>query len=198
IGIPNGTAPTTSPANGIQIGSNDVDASSELYVRDEAGNVVYLSNLTNRRFIAFDATALYPHATNGPDYLLSNGQVELYSYAVGDTGYFRASLANYTSIDSIWIEGQASSPASDSVKNTVYWRGVQSGDVETAAFASSATAEIDMGSTTNGIIRFRYTSSLNTGLAANDDVTWAVVRVAATANEMADTFDLRRVVVWYH
>ncbi len=51
IGIGNGTAPTTSPANMIQLYSEDVSASSELKVRDEAGNITVLSphnfSLTN-------------------------------------------------------------------------------------------------------------------------------------------------------
>jgi len=44
IGIPNGTAPTTSPANIVQVYSEDVSGSAELKVRDEAGNVTVLSN----------------------------------------------------------------------------------------------------------------------------------------------------------
>ena len=43
IGIANGTAPTTSPANMVQLWAEDVSASSELRVRDEAGNVTTLS-----------------------------------------------------------------------------------------------------------------------------------------------------------
>lgn len=41
--IANGTAPTTSPANQIQLYAEDVTSSSELKVRDEAGNVTTLS-----------------------------------------------------------------------------------------------------------------------------------------------------------
>lgn len=43
LGIANGTAPTTSPANMVQLWAEDVAASSELKVRDEAGNVTTLS-----------------------------------------------------------------------------------------------------------------------------------------------------------
>lgn len=43
LGIGNGTAPTTSPANMVQLWAADVAASSELRVRDEAGNVTTLS-----------------------------------------------------------------------------------------------------------------------------------------------------------
>jgi hypothetical protein len=43
LGIGNGTAPTTSPADMIQLWAEDVSASSELRVRDEAGNVTTLS-----------------------------------------------------------------------------------------------------------------------------------------------------------
>lgn len=42
-GQANGTAPTTSPANMVQLWAEDVAASSELRVRDEAGNVTTLS-----------------------------------------------------------------------------------------------------------------------------------------------------------
>lgn len=41
--IKNGTAPTTSPADSIQLYAEDVAGSSELKVRDEAGNVTVLS-----------------------------------------------------------------------------------------------------------------------------------------------------------
>jgi len=44
IAIPNGTAPTTSPANAVQIYSEDVSGTAELKVRNEAGNVTVLSN----------------------------------------------------------------------------------------------------------------------------------------------------------
>jgi hypothetical protein len=43
LGIGNGTAPSTSPADMIQLWAEDVTASSELRVRDEAGNVTTLS-----------------------------------------------------------------------------------------------------------------------------------------------------------
>lgn len=43
IGIKNGTAPTSSPADMIQLYAEDVAGSSELKVRDEAGNVTTLS-----------------------------------------------------------------------------------------------------------------------------------------------------------
>jgi hypothetical protein len=43
LGIGNGTAPSTSPANMVQLWAEDVSSSSELRVRDEAGNVTTLS-----------------------------------------------------------------------------------------------------------------------------------------------------------
>ncbi len=43
LALGNGTAPSTSIANGIQLYAEDVAASSELRVRDEAGNVTTLS-----------------------------------------------------------------------------------------------------------------------------------------------------------
>jgi hypothetical protein len=43
IGVKNGTAPTTSPADIVQLWAEDVAASSELRVRDEAGNTTTLS-----------------------------------------------------------------------------------------------------------------------------------------------------------
>ena len=43
LGIANGTAPTSSPANMVQLYAEDVSGSSELKVRDEAGNVTTLS-----------------------------------------------------------------------------------------------------------------------------------------------------------
>lgn len=43
LGIGNGTAPSTSPADMVQLWAEDVSASSELRVRDEAGNVTTLS-----------------------------------------------------------------------------------------------------------------------------------------------------------
>ena len=43
LGIFNGTSPTSSPANGVQLYAQDVSSSSELRVRDEAGNVTTLS-----------------------------------------------------------------------------------------------------------------------------------------------------------
>lgn len=43
LGINNGTAPTTSPANMVQLWAEDVAASSELRVRDEGGTVTTLS-----------------------------------------------------------------------------------------------------------------------------------------------------------
>ena len=41
--LANGTVPTTSPNNGVQLYSQDVTASAELHVRDEAGNISVLS-----------------------------------------------------------------------------------------------------------------------------------------------------------
>lgn len=58
IGIGNATAPTSSPANMVQLYAEDVTASSELRVRDEAGNV----------------TTLSPHAKDAPDSLYDNGK----------------------------------------------------------------------------------------------------------------------------
>ncbi len=43
LAIGNGTAPTSSIANGVQLYAEDVSASSELKVRDEAGNITTLS-----------------------------------------------------------------------------------------------------------------------------------------------------------
>lgn len=43
LAIKNGTAPSTSPADGIQLYAEDVASSSELKVRDEAGNTTVLS-----------------------------------------------------------------------------------------------------------------------------------------------------------
>jgi hypothetical protein len=43
LGIRNGTAPSTSPADMVQLYAEDVSSSSELKVRDEAGNVTTLS-----------------------------------------------------------------------------------------------------------------------------------------------------------
>lgn len=58
IGIGNATAPTSSPADMVQLYAEDVTASSELRVRDEAGNV----------------TTLSPHAKDAPDSLYDNGK----------------------------------------------------------------------------------------------------------------------------
>ena len=58
LGIKNGTAPTSSPANMVQLYAEDVAASSELRVRDEAGNV----------------TTLSPHAKDAPDSLYDQGK----------------------------------------------------------------------------------------------------------------------------
>ena len=43
LGIKNGTAPGSSPADAVQIYAEDVASSSELKVRDEAGNTTTLS-----------------------------------------------------------------------------------------------------------------------------------------------------------
>ena len=43
LAIKNGTPPSTSPADGVQVFAADVSSSSELRVRDEAGNVTTLS-----------------------------------------------------------------------------------------------------------------------------------------------------------
>lgn len=43
LGIANGTAPSSSPANMVQLYAEDVSTSSELKVRDEAGNITTLS-----------------------------------------------------------------------------------------------------------------------------------------------------------
>jgi hypothetical protein len=58
IGIANATAPTSSPADMVQLYAEDVTASSELRVRDEAGNV----------------TTLSPHAKDAPDSLYDQGK----------------------------------------------------------------------------------------------------------------------------
>jgi len=42
LAIPNGTVPSTSPADSIQLYAVDVSSSSELKVRDEAGNITAL------------------------------------------------------------------------------------------------------------------------------------------------------------
>ncbi len=52
LAIGNGTAPSTSPADSIQLYAEDVAASSELKVRDEAGNITTLSP---HNFTLFDA-----------------------------------------------------------------------------------------------------------------------------------------------
>lgn len=57
IGIGNATAPTSSPTNMVQLYAEDV-TTSELRVRDEAGNV----------------TTLSPHAKDAPDSLYDNGK----------------------------------------------------------------------------------------------------------------------------
>lgn len=53
LSIANGTAPSSSPANAVQLYAEDVAASSELKVRDEAGNI----------------TTLSPHAKDAPSWL---------------------------------------------------------------------------------------------------------------------------------
>jgi hypothetical protein len=58
IGIVNATAPTSSPTDMVQLYAENVTASSELRVRDEAGNV----------------TTLSPHAKDAPDSLYDNGK----------------------------------------------------------------------------------------------------------------------------
>jgi len=58
LGIKNGTAPASSPADMVQLYAEDVTASSELRVRDEAGNV----------------TTLSPHAKDAPDSLYDQGK----------------------------------------------------------------------------------------------------------------------------
>jgi len=65
IGIANGTAPSTSPANMVQLWAEDV-VTSELKVRDEAGNVTTLSP-HNFSLFTPDANYEYPwsyHARN--------------------------------------------------------------------------------------------------------------------------------------
>jgi hypothetical protein len=57
LGIQNGTAPTSSPADMVQLYAEDV-STSELRVRDEAGNV----------------TTLSPHAKDAPDSLYDKGK----------------------------------------------------------------------------------------------------------------------------
>ena len=58
LGINNGTAPASSPADMVQLYAEDVSTSSELRVRDEAGNV----------------TTLSPHAKDAPDSLYDQGK----------------------------------------------------------------------------------------------------------------------------
>lgn len=58
LAINNGTAPTSSPADMVQLYAEDVTLSSELRVRDEAGNV----------------TTLSPHAKDAPDSLYDQGK----------------------------------------------------------------------------------------------------------------------------
>ena len=58
LAMKNGTAPTSSPADMVQLYAEDVTASSELRVRDEAGNV----------------TTLSPHAKDAPDSLYDQGK----------------------------------------------------------------------------------------------------------------------------
>jgi len=58
MGFTNGTAPTNSPANMVQLWAEDVTASSELRVRDEGGTV----------------TTLSPHAKDAPDWLYDRGR----------------------------------------------------------------------------------------------------------------------------
>lgn len=57
LAIGNGTAPTTSITDGIQLWAEDVAGSSELRVRDEAGNV----------------TTLSPHVKDAPDWMYDKG-----------------------------------------------------------------------------------------------------------------------------
>ena len=58
LAIKNGTAPASSPADMVQLYAEDVTSSSELRVRDEAGNV----------------TTLSPHAKDAPDTLYDQGK----------------------------------------------------------------------------------------------------------------------------
>lgn len=66
LGIGNGTAPSTSPADVVQLWAEDVAASAELRVRDEAGNVTTLSGLANFPIgVTVGAGALATTATSG-------------------------------------------------------------------------------------------------------------------------------------
>ena len=56
--IKNGTAPSTSPADSVQLYAEDVSSSSELKVRDEAGNI---NTLSPHNFSLFDPAADDPY-----------------------------------------------------------------------------------------------------------------------------------------
>ena len=60
--IGNGTIPSTSPANSIQLYAEDVAASSELKVRDEAGNITVLSPTTLQEYPKERAKQCHGHS----------------------------------------------------------------------------------------------------------------------------------------
>ncbi len=179
----------------FQIGSDKIQYLYTDSVSIE-GDLRVSGTLKTKRRIAFDATAFYPHAANGPALSVKNGQVEVYEFALNDSAMLRQSLLGVTGIDSVTIDVQCNSTAGDSARFYLRWRGVDVGDVETAAFPNTANVTKDLGTTANAIVRFKYTGI--TGLNEAEDVTWQVYRAAAAANEESAVVAVRRMIVWYH
>ncbi|MBK8506166.1 MAG: hypothetical protein IPL46_30585 [Saprospiraceae bacterium] len=105
IGIGEGTAPTTSPANMIQLyADNTTSSSAELKVRDEAGNVTILSNsqLQNLSYTAGTRQLNISSGTGATLPLFTSSQAGLSPASGGDTTKFLRA-------DGTWKKPQISS-----------------------------------------------------------------------------------------
>lgn len=72
IGIANGTVPSSSPINAVQLYAEDVSASSELKVRDEAGNITVLSDI-GTNFVPY--TGAITNVNLGSNNLTTTGSI---------------------------------------------------------------------------------------------------------------------------
>lgn len=83
IAIPNGTAPTTSPPNTVLVYAEDVSGSSELKVRNEAGNVTVLSTPIGDTTVVDIFPALDTTSTN-----CGSGSISLSRFSIRRTIQF--------------------------------------------------------------------------------------------------------------
>jgi len=186
IAIANGTAPTSSPANAVQIYSKDVAGSAEFCVRDEAGNETILSDVqaggglsgyaslnsdslawAGNNYLQLPASAWLPTLTNGAgDTIVSYMPCRNFRATVDDTMSVDFDTPRTTSVvDSLIVYGAVNQATGDSIGIDAQIRSTATHGVAVNSSAFGAAVEVirDMGTTANVPARFAIALAANGG-----------------------------------